>query len=300
MSIEIWIIIAVIAAIFILTNYQLIGSVFNRSGLNPKYRREKIETRYFSVVKPDGFYIPEDNSSGADSLYLEELNLYSENGKGALTIVGGEQIQEEFKQAWARITVTNKFRYESLVGAIRSEPRVVLEESETVSPDGAHRTLLATTVEKSPHQMFEIEARFKAIEDRQTNQVYELAVCVLTSEKEKFAKAVDEIIESFTILSESANAWFAAKIKIWTFGGGKHIVFGIYQRNDFVFTEVVPDVQKKTLQAIIRRRVSLNSAIHSDGWRDYNGLVDVGFNRHYRVNHSNNELVRGLLALSTG
>lgn len=70
---------------------------------------------------------------------------------------------------------------------------------------------------------------------------------------------------------------------------GKHIVFGIYKRNGCVFTEIVPDCQKKTLQAVIRGRVSLDSVIHSDGWRGYNGLVDVGFNKHYRVNHSQNE-----------
>ena len=70
---------------------------------------------------------------------------------------------------------------------------------------------------------------------------------------------------------------------------GKHIVFGIYKRNGSVFTEIVPDVQRKTLQAIIRGRVSLDSIIHSDGWRGYKGLVDTGFDKHYRVNHSKNE-----------
>ena len=74
---------------------------------------------------------------------------------------------------------------------------------------------------------------------------------------------------------------------------GKHIVFGIYKRNGFVFTEIVPDVQRKTLQAVIRGRVSLDSIIHSDSWRGYNGLVDVGFDKHYRVNHSKNEFVAG-------
>jgi hypothetical protein len=42
---------------------------------------------------------------------------------------------------------------------------------------------------------------------------------------------------------------------------GKTIVFGIYKRNGFVFTEIVPDVQKKTLQAVIRGRVSLIQSI---------------------------------------
>ena len=34
--------------------------------------------------------------------------------------------------------------------------------------------------------------------------------------------------------------------------GGKQIVFGIYKRHGKVFTELVPNCQKKTLQAIIR------------------------------------------------
>jgi transposase-like protein len=40
--------------------------------------------------------------------------------------------------------------------------------------------------------------------------------------------------------------------------GGKTIVFGIYNRNGCVFTEIIPDVQKKTLQNIIRGKVSLD------------------------------------------
>ena len=68
--------------------------------------------------------------------------------------------------------------------------------------------------------------------------------------------------------------------------GSKQIVFGIYKRNGKVYTEIVPNAARKTLQNIIRGRVSLDSVIHSDGWRGYNGLVDVGYSKHYRVNHS--------------
>ncbi|MEO6051832.1 MAG: IS1595 family transposase [Pyrinomonadaceae bacterium] len=71
--------------------------------------------------------------------------------------------------------------------------------------------------------------------------------------------------------------------------GGKTIVFGIYKRNGKVFTEIVPDVQRKTLQAIIRGHVSVETVIHSDHWRGYNGLVDIGYPKHFRVNHSANE-----------
>ena len=72
-------------------------------------------------------------------------------------------------------------------------------------------------------------------------------------------------------------------------GGGKTIVFGLFKRNGWVYTEIAPDAKKRTLQKAIRGKVSLNSVIHSDGWRGYHGLVDVGYARHYRVERGSNE-----------
>jgi transposase-like protein len=43
------------------------------------------------------------------------------------------------------------------------------------------------------------------------------------------------------------------------------------------------------LQAIIRGHVVPESIIHSDGRRGYGGLVDVGYSKHFRVNHSDNQ-----------
>ena len=74
---------------------------------------------------------------------------------------------------------------------------------------------------------------------------------------------------------------------------GKTIVFGIFKRNGKVYTEIVPDCRRSTLQEVIRGRVSLESVIHTDGWRGYNGLVDLGYKKHFRVHHGNNEFVRG-------
>lgn len=68
-------------------------------------------------------------------------------------------------------------------------------------------------------------------------------------------------------------------------------VFGIFKRGGRVYTEVVPDCAKATLQAIIRGRVDPDSVIHSDGWRGYNGLVDLGYKKHYRVNHGADQFV---------
>jgi len=74
---------------------------------------------------------------------------------------------------------------------------------------------------------------------------------------------------------------------------GKTIVFGLLKRDGCVYTEIVPNASKATLQAIIRGKADINSVIHTDGWRGYDGLVDIGFDKHFRVNHGNNEFVRG-------
>lgn len=74
---------------------------------------------------------------------------------------------------------------------------------------------------------------------------------------------------------------------------GKTIVFGLYKRHGNVYTEIVPDCSKATLQAVIRGRVSIESIINTDGWRGYNGLVDLGYEKHLRVDHHRNEFVNG-------
>lgn len=75
--------------------------------------------------------------------------------------------------------------------------------------------------------------------------------------------------------------------------GGKTIVFGLLKRGDKVYTEIVPNAGKVALQKIIRGKASIDSELNSDGWRGYDGLVDVGFDKHFRVNHGKDEFVRG-------
>ena len=73
---------------------------------------------------------------------------------------------------------------------------------------------------------------------------------------------------------------------------GKTVVFGIFEREGQVYTEIVPDCSKSTLQGIIRGRVDPSTVVNSDGWRGYNGLVDLGYG-HFRVDHSCDEFARG-------
>ena len=79
---------------------------------------------------------------------------------------------------------------------------------------------------------------------------------------------------------------------------GKTIVFDIFQRNGEVYTEIVPDCSKATLQAIIRGRVGLESVSHSDGWRGYAGLVDMGYQKHLRVDHGKDEFAKGTVHIN--
>jgi len=76
-------------------------------------------------------------------------------------------------------------------------------------------------------------------------------------------------------------------------GTQKQPVFGILKRDGRVYTEIIPDCKKKTLQAVIKGKIDKSAVIYSDGWRGYDGLVDVGYDKHFRVNHGNNEFSKG-------
>lgn len=65
----------------------------------------------------------------------------------------------------------------------------------------------------------------------------------------------------------------------------KTIFFGLLKRQRIFYTKIV----QATLQKIIRAHIDLVSVIHSDGWPGYNGLVEIVFDKHFRVNHGASE-----------
>jgi transposase-like protein len=69
-------------------------------------------------------------------------------------------------------------------------------------------------------------------------------------------------------------------------GTFKQPVFGIFERHGEVYTEIVPDCLSSALQRVIRGKVDPASMVMTDGWRGYDGLVDVGYDRHVRINKS--------------
>jgi len=79
------------------------------------------------------------------------------------------------------------------------------------------------------------------------------------------------------------------KGKVGRRAGRKLPVFGIFKRDGNVYAEVVPDCSKAVRLAAIRGKVSLASVIHPGARAGYNGLVDMGYKKRLRVDHSASE-----------
>ena len=158
-------------------------------------------------------------------------------------------------------------------------------------------------------------AKFAKISESKTRQIIKLFALDLTATQianitglnrntiNKYLAAIRKRIAEFcenespfSGIIEVDESFFGAKrIKGKRGRGayGKTIVFGIFKRNGKVYTEIVPNCSKATLQGIIRGKIAPDSIIHSDGWRGYNGLVDIGYKKHFRVDHGKDEFVNG-------
>ena len=71
-------------------------------------------------------------------------------------------------------------------------------------------------------------------------------------------------------------------------GTWKQPVFGIFEREGRVYTEIIPNSKRDTLRPLILGKVSPESIVITDGWRGYSGLVDVGYDKHIRIDKSKN------------
>lgn len=82
--------------------------------------------------------------------------------------------------------------------------------------------------------------------------------------------------------------WYRWKLKRWRWTR-KQPVFWILKRDGKVYTEIIPNCTWKVLQNIIESKVEQETTIISDWWKWYDGLVDMWYDKHYRVVHSENE-----------
>ena len=75
--------------------------------------------------------------------------------------------------------------------------------------------------------------------------------------------------------------------------GQKVLVLGILKRGGNVYTQVIPQANKENILPILQGKILDESTVHTDGWRSYDGLIDIKNFKHYRVYHSKDEFVRG-------
>ncbi len=74
---------------------------------------------------------------------------------------------------------------------------------------------------------------------------------------------------------------------------GKIPVFGMLKRGDKVYTQIVKNCSVSELLPIIQGKADTGAVIYSDGFKTYDGLVNYGYKRHYRVKHGENEFADG-------
>ncbi len=131
-------------------------------------------------------------------------------------------------------------------------------------------------------------ARLTGISTRSVNNIF-LKIRHRIAEHCELQSPVEGVVE----VDESYFGARRVRGKRGRGASGKTIVFGIFNRDGRVYTEIVPNASKYALQKVIRGHVGIDSIIHSDGWRGYNGLVDLGYAKHFRVHHGKNEFARG-------
>jgi transposase len=74
---------------------------------------------------------------------------------------------------------------------------------------------------------------------------------------------------------------------------GKIPVFGMLKRGDKVYTQIVKNCSVSELLPIIKGKADTDAVIYSDGFKTYDGLVNYGYKKHYRVKHGENEFADG-------
>lgn len=75
--------------------------------------------------------------------------------------------------------------------------------------------------------------------------------------------------------------------------GQKVLVLGILKRGGNVYTQVIPRATKGNILPILQGKILEETTVHTDGWKSYDGLIDLNNFKHYRVYHSKDEFVRG-------
>ena len=73
---------------------------------------------------------------------------------------------------------------------------------------------------------------------------------------------------------------------------GKTIVFGLKKRKGRVYTQVIKNCSKRVILPLISRKIATSATVFTDGFKTYDGLVSMGYKKHYRVHHGRKSFQR--------
>ena len=73
---------------------------------------------------------------------------------------------------------------------------------------------------------------------------------------------------------------------------GKMIVFGLKKRKGNVYTQVIKNCSKTEILPLISSKINKKAKVFTDGFKTYDGLVNMGYKKHYRVHHGKNEFAK--------
>ena len=127
------------------------------------------------------------------------------------------------------------------------------------------------------------------IERKTVNRIFQL-----------FRERIEEIAERESCFRageiEVDESYFGAKRvrgKRGRGAGSKTKVFGMKKRGDKVYTQIVNNCSASELVPILKKLAPYDSTIYSDEWKAYDGLVNAGYKKHYRVTHSEDVFANG-------
>lgn len=66
--------------------------------------------------------------------------------------------------------------------------------------------------------------------------------------------------------------------------GSSNVVFGVFEREGWVFTEIVTAGSEDALREVVLGHVAAETVVRSDGWRGYDALVDMKSSRLLQLN----------------
>ena len=108
-----------------------------------------------------------------------------------------------------------------------------------------------------------------------------------------YALEEDKDVRKWIIEVDESYFWpTRVRWKRWRWAGDKIKVLGLLKRKWKVYVQIVPNCSSSELLPIIRQKVSIESVVNTDGWKAYDWLVDLWYEKHYRVYHGENEFVR--------